>query len=79
MRRSNSLCAYRPACWPRHARRPNPKAWLSPAHHRLRLREKVSAMRTEEYFEERARRADPTRVQSDSRSRGQGESAPRGR
>jgi hypothetical protein len=28
----------------------------------LALAEKVSAMRTEEYFEERARRADPTRV-----------------
>jgi hypothetical protein len=28
----------------------------------LALTEKVSAMRTEEYFEERARRADPARV-----------------
>jgi hypothetical protein len=28
----------------------------------LALAEKVSAMRTEEYFEERARRADPARV-----------------
>jgi HicB-like protein involved in pilus formation len=28
----------------------------------LALAEKVSAMRTEEYFEERARRANPTRV-----------------
>jgi hypothetical protein len=28
----------------------------------LALAEKVSAMRTQEYFEERARRADPTRV-----------------
>lgn len=30
----------------------------------LALAEKVSAMRTEEYFEERARRADPAKVSS---------------
>jgi HicB family len=45
----------------------------------LALAGKVSAVRTEEYFEERARRANPAKVSRIWHVRGQGESAHRGR
>jgi len=52
----------RPRCWPKARKAAESEGVALNQLITRALAEKVSAMRTEEYFEERARRADPARV-----------------